>query len=40
MSEVAIDNGLNMVELAVMRLWGDGKSKGCLTPAELELDTY
>ena len=24
--------------LAVMRLWGDGKSKGCLTLAELELD--
>ena len=22
-----------------MRLWGDGKSKGCLMLAELELDT-
>ena len=35
-----IDDGLSMVGLAVMRLWGDGISKGCLTLAELELDTY
>ena len=27
------------VKLAVMRLWGDGKIKGCLMLAELELDT-
>ena len=34
-----IDDGLSVVRLAVMRLWGDGKSKGCLTLVELELDT-
>ena len=34
-----IDDGLSVVGLAVMRLWGDGKSKGCLTLVEVELDT-
>ena len=33
-----IDDGLSVVGLAVMRLWGDGKSKGCLMLAELDLD--
>ena len=33
-----IDDRLSVVWLAV-RLWGDGKSKGCLMLAELELDT-
>ena len=32
-------NGLSVVGLAVMRLWGDGKSKRYLMLAELELDT-
>ena len=34
-----IDDGLSVVGLAVMRLWGDGKSKRCLMLVELELDT-
>ena len=34
-----IDDGLSVAGLAVMRLWGDGKSKGYLMLAELELDT-
>ena len=34
-----IDDGLSVVGLAVMRLWGDGKSKRCLMLVELELNT-